>query len=537
MIEFKDYKLKDQVSIGPYTFKVQLSITKTYFLKGLDDRNYMIFDYLGVKGSSYVKKIVGHELGGAFPEVQTLEDLNKVIKQLQIHCLLKEAKEKYPVGVVFKSIFNKFNYTSSGKFEWIHEDRVIRDVEVYGVIWHDNKWAEIITEEPKQPEINTYGLKVGDILNKDVINAWSKQGFNRYQSEENSGEWSKGGNYISDRKIVSFGEFHGVVGFLVSGTNEVYLKAEGFKEFAESFDKPKFEVGKWYKCKGYSYAIKYLRAEARKSRYAIIYSDIIKDNGKYISYPEGSVGVGFTDEKGWYKLTSLSEIQQYLPNGHPDKIKTDSEYIVGKWYKLGEWVAKFSELKGDQFWCSMSGTPYDNYKHFESGNLSIKRHGTPKLITDMTEVYKLFPGEEPKDPEFEVNDWVVVESWHYAKIPLPQTCQIVRIVGSNSLYEILLNKDHYGNNKSWSFKKGEFRYATSEEVDREIERRQLAKGESPRITQIVKSVVGEDEPVTLKLSHSDTIAFKDQQVPELTITIKTNKTNKLFINSIKTITL
>lgn len=540
MIEFKDYKLNEQLAIGPYFFEVRLSAgTKKYFLIGLGWDVEEIFRELKVDKYSYIRSIIGYELKGAFPETETLEDLNKVIKQLQIDYLIKEAKEKYPVGVDFRSIFNKFNYTSSGKFEWISENRVLRDVEVYGVIWHENKWAEIVTEEPKRSEINTYGLKVGDTLKKDVISAWVMQGPNRYQSEENSGKWGKGVNFIGDRKIESFKVIDGTVGFLVSGTNEVYLRAEGFKEFMESFCKPKFEVGKWYKCKGYGYAIKYLRKEARGSRYAVVYSDFISNNKEYESCPEGRMGVGYIDDINWYELTDLSEIQQYLPNGHPDKIKTDPEYIVGKWYKMGEWVAKFSELKEDQFWCSMSGTPHDNYKHCEYVFLSIRKHGIPELITDMTEVYKLFPGEKPKESEFEVNDWVVVEKWHHAKIPFPQTCQISRISpGGKAPYVILLNEDHYGNNEPWNFKKGEFRHATPEEVDKELERRWIARGERAAVfSDPGEGVVFENKPITLKSNQADLIVLEDQQVPELTITIKTNKTNKLFINPIKTITL
>lgn len=331
-MEFKDYELRDQVSIGPYAFEVRDSVCGAYFLLGLHCNGHEIFKYLGVEKSSYVKKVVGHELGGGFPEVQTLEDLNKVIKQLQIDCLLKEAREKYPVGVVFRSIFNKFDYTSSGKFKWIPEDVALRDVEVYGVIWHWNEWAEIITKEPKQPEINTYGLKVGDEFSNRVLSEWAAHGRNRQQKKEMNGEWyNHKSNFGSNRSIESFRNIDGVVGFLVSGTNEVYLRAEGFKEFAESFDKLKFEVGKWYRCKGYSYTIKYLRAEARNSKYVIVYSDIIYGNKNYESYPEGTKGVGYIDGAGWYELTDLSEIQEFLPEGHSDK-------IIKKKYTLEELI-------------------------------------------------------------------------------------------------------------------------------------------------------------------------------------------------------
>ena len=87
-IEFKDYKLHDEVSIGPYNFWVTPSVSGNYFLLGIRCNAHQIFKYLGVDKLSYVKKIVGHALDAGFPEVQTLEDLNKVIKQLQIDCLL-----------------------------------------------------------------------------------------------------------------------------------------------------------------------------------------------------------------------------------------------------------------------------------------------------------------------------------------------------------------------------------------------------------------------------------------------------------------
>ena len=406
-MEFKDYKLNEEIIIGPYIFEISFSVgTNRHYLSGQNCNGHEIFKHLEVEKASYVKNIVGHEYGGNFPEVKTLEDLNKVIKRLQVDCLIKEAEEKYPVGTAFKSMFSKFNYTSSGKFEWVHRKQLIRDSEVYGVVWGQNEWAEIIPEELKQPEINTYGLSVGDVLTKDIIIAWVKHGENRQQKDEKNGKWHKStSSFIDNRTIESFKNINGVVGFLVSGTYEVYLRAEGFKEFAESFDKPKFEIGKWYKCEGYNYAIKYLKKEVRNSKYAIVYSDIITYDDRYESFPEGSTGVGYVDEGTWYELTDLSEIQQYLPDGHPDKIIKQPKYIVGKWYRLGALIGKFRKLDGDRFCVFKSGTPSDNYKFPDGGHLSIKYQGTPVLITDMTEVYKLFPEENPTDSDLELERW------------------------------------------------------------------------------------------------------------------------------------
>ena len=558
-MEFKDYELKDQVLIGPYIYIVR-GKDGEYWLGKEEGGNGIIFKYLKVEKSSYVKNILGYKSSGDFPETRTLEDLNKVIRQLQIDCLLKEAKEKYPLGTIFKSIFNKLNYKSSGKFEWIPENKILRDVEVYGVIKHENNWAEIITEEPKQPEINTYGLKVGDALTKDIIIAWVKHGENRQQKSEKDGKWHKAnGTFIDNRTIESFKNIDGVVGFLVSGTSEVYLRAEGFKEFVESFDKPKFEVGKWYKSNVASNngnKFYYLKVLGVNKGHPYGQAINILDNKNYVYNKEHKWTYQKTIEQALSlgPLTDLSEIQNMLPNKHPDKIKAQPEYIVGKWYRLGALIGKFRKLDEDRFCVFKSGTPSDNYKFPDGGHLSIKCQGTPVLITDMTEVYRLFPEEKPDDSKFEVNDWVVVESWYYAKIPLPQTCQISKIDSEDeTLYEILLNEDHYRKNKSWYFKKGEFRHATSEEVDREIERRQIIKGGSPRIAQIikggslriaqiVKSVVGEEEKYPFKpLKKSDLeweiispkinmlLSIDDEELPMVNI-IKV-KTIKQLLNN------
>jgi hypothetical protein len=70
------------------------------------------------------------------------------------------------------------------------------------------------------------------------------------------------------------------------------------------------------------------------------------------------------------------------------------------------------------------------------------------------------------EPEFKVGDIVVVESWHHTEnIEFPQTCELVGVNKEFSLpFVINLNKDHWGSNGTWSFKKGEFRHATPEEI-------------------------------------------------------------------------
>ena len=266
-MKFKNYDLQDEVKIGPYVFEVRLLTgTGKYFLSGNNCNGDEIFKHLGVEKYSYVKNIVVHAHNGGFPEVNTIEDLNKVIKQLQIDCLIKEAKERYPVGTRYrpahiddigegkfivgddqKVVFNEFYNNGSiylknpNNYLWnIERNNHIGNQALY----YNDKWAEIIHEEPEQPEINTYGLKVGDKLPANILNEWASVSINCYHKQSLS--WCVySGGFIGDRKIESFKLINGIVGFLVSDTNEVYLRAEGFKEFAKKFNKiePIFEFG------------------------------------------------------------------------------------------------------------------------------------------------------------------------------------------------------------------------------------------------------------------------------------------------------
>ena len=54
-----------------------------------DGFNGRIFDELRINGSSFVESVVGYPCGGDFPEVESLDDLKKVIKALDDECVKK----------------------------------------------------------------------------------------------------------------------------------------------------------------------------------------------------------------------------------------------------------------------------------------------------------------------------------------------------------------------------------------------------------------------------------------------------------------
>jgi hypothetical protein len=88
----------------------------------------------------------------------------------------------------------------------------------------------------------------------------------------------------------------------------------------------KFEVGKWYK----------------SSEWPDFWIKCSNFNGNEISVNE-VINIGehiVKNDKYTYlldtytQLTDLSKIQQYLPDGHPDKIKVDREFKVGDWVTI-----------------------------------------------------------------------------------------------------------------------------------------------------------------------------------------------------------
>lgn len=103
-------------------------------------------------------------------------------------------------------------------------------------------------ERPKEKEMNTYGLKVGDVISPKVLSAWVDKRPNKYEDKK----WSTGGGYVDDKAIAKFKQIDGITVFQRERTsNDIWFRAEGFKEFMDNFNKPKTTElsslpDKWY---------------------------------------------------------------------------------------------------------------------------------------------------------------------------------------------------------------------------------------------------------------------------------------------------
>ena len=78
-----------------------------------------------------------------------------------------------------------------------------------------------------------------------------------------------------------------------------------------------FEVGKWYKKDGY-----YLKPKKIIGTNSQCNTEYISPEGKYHANNSG-----IDDLRTWELLTDLTEIQQYLPDNHPDKIESNQEFV------------------------------------------------------------------------------------------------------------------------------------------------------------------------------------------------------------------
>lgn len=109
-----------------------------------------------------------------------------------------------------------------------------------------------------------------------------------------------------------------------------------------------------------------------------------------------------------------------------------------------------------------------NYPHLtfnKSMFVGTEKINDRKLIT-FSELIQFLDQYQP-ETEFKIGDIVVVESWYHNKnVKFPQTCKLkdIGVETDCAPFAINLNKDHWGSNGTWNFKKGEFRHATPEEI-------------------------------------------------------------------------
>ena len=143
----------------------------------------------------------------------------------------------------------------------------------------------------------------------------------------------------------------------------------------------KFEVGKWYKvCLSNKFYHIFKHSKYTYDKLNIDFSDGYYDLTDKKWRRSGSVGL-----KSITNLEELSieEIQKYLPDGHPDKIKSNQEFKVGDYvivkgysFNYDGMVLKISKIiQGEYIYFENSNYPTDNFSLDH-----IIRHATQEEI-------------------------------------------------------------------------------------------------------------------------------------------------------------
>jgi hypothetical protein len=243
--------------------------------------------------------------------------------------LIEEAKNRYLPGTKIKSA-----YTGSVYDVVLHDKLFITnsgniDNGGKGYLYYNANWAEIISK----PESN---LKVEDLVEGEVycgliksskrIVIFYPEAFELYELDRNNYRFKSGNSpeNIINIKLATPEEKQWL---------EVCIKANKFisKEEALKSTETKFEVGKWYKINNCWYA-KFNMIHGQNTYWQ--YTESITFQGVYNKLSDNIKTSSIKDGLSVVLLTDLREIQQYLPDNHPDKIKVmKEESLVGRYLK------------------------------------------------------------------------------------------------------------------------------------------------------------------------------------------------------------
>lgn len=241
-----------------------------------------------------------------------------------------------------------------------------------------------------------------------------------------------------------------------------------------------FEVGKWYKKLSGNYNC-YGKCCGEISGNRLPSKEYIDNTGSYHSN-----GTYFAHFDKAELLTDLSEIQQYLPEDHPDKIKVTSK----KEYDLSTTITRAVKTNNPNILVEESGLSLENIcnsldildsSYCYLGSIRPYIVGCEGLQCEKCILYKgdkkteqvrdWLMGKPNTEEEFRVGDWIV--TFKEGANPKKVTCEVNGGYGfvSNKILQIQSIND-YSNYKIYFFKNhdngifnGNFRKATKEEIE------------------------------------------------------------------------
>lgn len=255
-----------------------------------------------------------------------------------------KAKRLYPAGTVFKDF--------DGKTKTVLKDRywhdvghlslaIIAETEENGngtVIYKNGIWAEIV-EEKFKPVMNLCienwftHLKIGDVIDADLLNAWTKEGHNYFID----GIWKDQiASFIGNRVIEKIDIRQGRRAFQLEGTSSyLWINAEGFEEFYDNYTKPKLKKPYWKE-------VKCIKSASYHYTLGKIYA--VNDEG-YIKGNDGDFHISLNNTTTFSGLINndASDFEEYV--GPYKKKVSESElkeddWVIGWHVKCDDWRNK-----------------------------------------------------------------------------------------------------------------------------------------------------------------------------------------------------
>lgn len=146
---------------------------------------------------------------------------------------------------------------------------------------------------------------------------------------------------------------------------------------------PKFEVGKWYRLSNWISKFKKLEGDHFWGR------NINSESG----YDAGN---GWLDLKDYTPvlITDFSDIQDYLPEGDPNKI-IKPKFKIGKWYKYNKWYIKYLDHKHNSWRASEYITDHKTYNKIDACFGNISEDSEKILLEDLSEIQQYLPENHP----------------------------------------------------------------------------------------------------------------------------------------------
>jgi hypothetical protein len=247
--------------------------------------------------------------------------------------LIEEAKQRFPINSVVISTHGsrdtiknhdfRFGIGTSTKNNIYYDDG---NTELYH---YDSKtWAGVISKPESNLNETKYDYEVvrcttqeeWDFVIDNTKSTLKKEWFIVERNQD-------GSNDIEYKKHYRLNNKH-----LFMQNAKIYSFQEWCDKFGHKPDfKPKFEVGKWYKINNCWYA-KFLTIHGSGTYWR--HNESITSKGSYFNIADNIRMESINNFLEVKLLTDLNEIQQYLPDNHPDKIKVmKEESLVGRYLK------------------------------------------------------------------------------------------------------------------------------------------------------------------------------------------------------------